>query len=40
MSVVRWWMVHPVVRSRGVGAGVPLVYVCCNMVDSTTCGGG
>ena len=28
------------VGSRGVGAGVPLVYECCNMVDSTSCGGG
>ena len=22
-----------------MGAGVPLVYECCNMVDSTSCGG-
>ena len=40
MSVVRLWMVHPVVGGRVVGAGVPLVYECCNMVDSTTCSGG
>ena len=38
MSVVRWWMVHPVVGGRGGGG--PLVYECCKMVDGTSCGWG
>ena len=38
MSVVRWWVVHPVVGFKGVGAGVPLVYECCKMVSGTSCG--
>ena len=42
MSVVIWWVVHPVVEGRGmgVGVGVPLVYECCNMVGGTSCGWG
>ena len=31
MSVVRWWVVHPVVGGRRWGWGVPLVYECCKM---------
>ena len=38
MSVVRWWMVHPVVGDRGMG--VPLLYECCKMVGGTSCGWG
>ena len=40
MSVVRWWMVHPVVGGREWGWRVPLVYECCKMVDGTSCGWG
>ena len=32
MSVVRWWVVHPVVGVGGGGWGVPLVYECCKIV--------
>ena len=37
MSVVRLWMVHPVVGGRRWGWGALLVFECCKMLGGIYC---